>query len=64
MGEAGKFNSFAFECVLQNTFNAYCDINNVDRQSIDYYSFCESLASQLYILYANTLNDTPVAQPR
>ena len=60
MGEAGKFSSFAFGCVLQNTFNAYCDINNVGRHCIDYYSFCESLASQLYI-YANTFNDTPAA---
>ena len=63
MGEAGKFSSFAFGCVLQIAFNAYCDINDVDRHSIDYYSFCKSLACQLYI-YANTLNDTPVAQPK
>ena len=63
MGEAGKFSSFAFGCVLQNTFNAYCVINNVDRHIIDYYySFGKLLASQLY-LYANTFNDTPVAQP-
>ena len=60
LGESGKFSSFAFGCVLQNTFNAYCDINAVGRDSIDYYSFCESLGSQLYI-YANTLDDAPIA---
>ena len=50
----GKFSLFAFDCVLQNTFNAYCDMNSVHRKEFDYYSLCEELASQLYE-YANTL---------
>ena len=50
----GKFSLFAFACVLQSTFNAYRDMNSVDRKEFDYYSLCEKVASQLYD-YANTL---------
>ena len=36
LGDMGKFSSFASGCVLQNTFNAYCDMNSVDRNSLIY----------------------------
>ena len=55
LGERGKFSSFAFGCVLQNTFHAYCNIRSIDTNSIDYYSFCNALASELYT-HADTLS--------
>ena len=45
---------FAFGCVLQNTFNAYCRLNSIARiDKFDYYGLCEELASQFYA-HANT----------
>ena len=60
LGDIGKFRSFAFGCVLQNTFKSYCDMNSVDRKEFDYYSLCEDLASQLYE-YANTLPEDTIS---
>lgn len=60
LGDMGKFSSFAFGCVLQNTFNAYCDINSIGRNEFDYYSLCEELASQLYA-HANTLSQAIIS---
>ena len=56
LGEQGKYHSFAFGCVLQNTFNAYRDMNNIDKKNYEYYSYCEVLARQLYE-YSNALSD-------
>ena len=47
-GERGKQESFAFGCILLNTFNAYRDINEIAIIDYDYYSFCEQLADDLY----------------
>ena len=49
-------------CVAKH-YLRYCGINKVGRDSNDYYSFCKSLASQLF-LYANALNEIPFAQPK
>ena len=54
LGDMGKFSSFAFGCVLQNTFNAYCSINSIARNEFDFYGLCEELASQVYA-HANTV---------
>ena len=54
-GERGKQDSFAFGCILLNTFNAYRDINKIE----NYYSFCEQLADDLY-RHALTLSDGPL----
>ena len=56
LGEEGKLHSFAFGCVLQNTFNAFRDIHGVDKKDYEYFSYCEILATQLYE-YSNTLSD-------
>ena len=48
LGERGKHSSFAFACVLLNTFNAYRDIMKVDKSDFEYYGFCKTLASGLY----------------
>ena len=60
LGERGKFSSFAFGVVLQNTFNAFRDIHGVESDDYTYYHCCEQLASQLYE-YAGTLPDDTVA---
>ena len=56
MGERGKFSSFAFGVVLQNTFNDFRDINSVSGDDYEYCRYCEELASQLYE-YAGVLPD-------
>ena len=48
-GERGKQDSFAFGCILQNTFNAYRDINDITSEEYDYHSFCMQLADQVYM---------------
>ena len=58
-GERGKQDSFAFGCILLNTFNAYRDNNEIENVDYDYYSFCEQLADDLY-RHALTLSDGPL----
>lgn len=60
LGERGKFSSFAFGVVLQNTFNAYRDINSIGSAEYEYYGLCKTLASQLYE-YAGGLSDDTIA---
>ena len=47
---------FAFGCILLNTFNAYCNINEIPLVDYAYCSFCEQLANRLH-MYALTLSD-------
>ena len=60
LGERGKFSSFAFGTVLQNTFNAFRDISGVGSDEYEYYYYCEELARQVYE-YADTLSNDIVA---
>ena len=55
-GKRGKQDSFAFDCILLNIFNAYCDINGIADVDYDYYSFREQVSDQLY-MYARGLSD-------
>ena len=54
LGERGKFSSFAFGTVLQNTFNAFRDITGVGSDKYEYY--CEELARQVHE-YTDTLSN-------
>ena len=60
LGERGKHSSFAFACVLQNTFNAYRSIMKMTKSDFEYYSFCETLANDLY-QYAHTQSAATIA---
>ena len=42
LGERGKFSSFAFGIVLQNTFNAFCDMNSLDSDDYKYYHYVKN----------------------
>ena len=54
--ERGKQDSFAFGCIVLNTFNTYRDIIEIATIDYDYYSCCEQLADDLYT-YALNLSD-------
>ena len=57
LGERGKFSSFAFDMVLQNNINVFCDMKSLYSDDYEYYRYCEEIASQLYE-YAGTLPET------
>ena len=60
LGERGRFSSFAFGIVLQNTFNAFRDIGRIDCDDCAYYHCGESLVTQLYE-YTDTLSADTLA---
>ena len=43
LGDMETFSLFAFGCVMQNTINAYCDMNSIDGKEYDNYSLCKKL---------------------
>jgi hypothetical protein len=56
-GEKGKHNSFSFACVLQNTKNAYRNINVVAELDYEYRTYVMSYQALSLHIYASTLSD-------
>jgi hypothetical protein len=54
-GEKGRHNSFSFACVLQNTKNAYRNINVVVELDCEYHRHYNELADAIYI-HSNSLS--------
>lgn len=48
MGEHGKLNDFAFSAILQNTYNAYINVNKISSSTLSYRTFCEELSQEIY----------------
>ena len=59
--EAGTHSSLMFGCIIQNTVNAYSYIMNVDSEDFEYFSYCQTLANDLYV-HASTLSDSTIQQ--
>jgi hypothetical protein len=53
-GVEGMTTNFAFAVTLQNTFNAYRCINEVDHGSYDFRAYCNDLAQKL-LQYSHNL---------
>ena len=39
---------FAMSCILQNTFNAYIEINSIDPVEYEFKKYCSILSDQLF----------------
>ena len=54
MADVGTQDSFAFACILQNTFNAYRSLNGVNITDYSFKVYCLELADSLFA-HANSL---------
>lgn len=54
-GENGAHNDCIMACILQNTFNAYHDINNTNYENLTFEKLCETLSDSIF-QYSLTMN--------
>lgn len=47
-GESGEHNDFIMACILQNTFNAFHDINRRDHHHSTFMDMCDELADDIF----------------
>jgi hypothetical protein len=52
-GDEGHHHNFGLSCILQNTFNAYLEINGNDSLPYEFERYCLELANDIYI-YVST----------
>ena len=54
LGDLGCQNNLAMSCMLQNVFNAWFQVNDIDSHSVDFSSNCLMLSNEIYT-FATTL---------
>lgn len=47
-GDFGLIHNFALSCILQNVFNSYCEICDIDMSTLDFETFCIELSDSIY----------------
>ncbi len=47
-GDRGLQHNFALSCILQNVYNCYCDVRNIDMTLFDFETFCVELSDALF----------------
>ena len=47
-GDEGHHHNFAMSCILQNTFNAYIEINSINPVEYEFKKYCAILSDKLF----------------
>ena len=50
LGDKGCQNNFAASCMLQNVFNTWFQVNDIDSQSVDFGTNCLMLSNETFAI--------------